>query len=52
MQATSWEENEVLFWDDGFQEQNEISWILAECWGSLAEFILIDSLLFIFSLRC
>ena len=40
MQATSWE-NEVLFWDNGFQEQNEISWILAECWGSLAEFILI-----------
>lgn len=52
MQATS-RENEVLFWDNGFQEQNEISWIFAECWGSLAEFILIDSLLlFIFSLRC
>ena len=49
MQATS-RENEVLFWDNCFQEQNEISWILAECWGSLAEFVLIDSLLlFIFS---
>ena len=52
MQATS-RENEVLFWDNGFQEQKEISWILAKCWGSLAEFILIYGLLlFIFFLRC
>ena len=52
MQATSWEK-EVLFLDNGFQEQNEISWILAECWGSLAEFILMYGLLlFIFFLRC
>ena len=42
MQATFWE-NGVLFWDNGFQEQNEISRILAECWGSLAECILIDT---------